>query len=495
MSNIVKALVRGYQAIVAPHCEYRGTVEWWRPQGFGWIGFRTVTRVEDGAANTLPTVQDIYINAAQCNGLTMVEKMEVVFKVQDDKKRGPGTYRAYDVRLYKDPPEEIDQTPVEDTNPPDELLASARSPRPLQLLDGSIWEPPEALYREVVSNQLLAGVPRDEYRRADIEREAERARECLSTLLRDEFEPRFGRLEPSYQIDGPDAAFRDRVNKDIAGMKERGALEEAKQTFEDFKNFELMRNFFRRVWRAGFVRPNSVLPISKLGDILLAFPVLFFDFTRQTEEDEALANADQNILDPLPHSVIEHLCGLLPAQHAKDYLQMFNLRARSLKVYRGDIIPAEVSELLGRARRHFDILCFGTPYCGFPAADWGYQGAIDVKDPIVLGFRREAPSVIFLLDRFSDDGLFPRYEEMVACNLRFLRSAREALKDLRWRHWIKGETIESRPDNRHPLGEDLVRMVEQLLMASRLGKLPLWLRGRADVRPREMSRHYLDLVD
>lgn len=492
--SIVKALVRGYQAFVAPHCEYRGTVTWWRPQGFGWIGIGTVTRVEDEAANTLPTVKDIYIHEAQCSGLTVAEKMEVVFKVQKDKKRGPGTYRAYDVRVYEPPPQELDQVLTEETNAPDELQASVRSPRPLQFLDGSVWEPPEALYREVVSNQLLAGIPRDEYRRADIERVAEQARECLSTLLRDEFEPRFGRLDPSYQIDGPDAEFRTRVSNDITGMKARGALEEARQTFEDFKNFERMRNFLCRVWREGFVRPNSVLPISKLGDILLAFPVLFFDLTKQ-EEDEVLANADPNILDPMPHSVIEHLCGLLPAQHAKDYLQMFNLRARSLKVYRGDIIPAEVSELLGRARGHFDILFLGTPYCGFPAADWGYQGAIDIKDPIVLGLRREVPSVFFLLDRFSDDGLFPRYEEMVACNLRFLRRAREALNGLTWRHWIKGETIESRPDNRHPVGEDLVRMVEQLLMASRLGKLPLWLAGRADVRPREMNRRFLDSAD
>ena len=147
-----------------------------------------------------------------------------------------------------------------------------------------------------------------------------------------------------------------------------------------------------------------------------------------------------------------------------------------------------------KAKRHFPIVMIATPYFGFAARDWGYEDAVSIKDPIVLGFHPQFPSVFFLLDRFSDAGFFPAYEEMVVCNLKFLRSAREHLKGLRWKHWIKQGGVERRGDHLHPIGEDLVRTVEQLLMASRLNKVSLWLRGQADVRPREMDRRYSRLI-
>ena len=504
MRKILNALVRGYQAVVAPHCDYQGTVTWWKSSGLGWISIGTVTRLPDGAQNSIPTVEDIYLHIAQCNGLKpadIIEGMQVTFTIKDDEKRGPGTYRAYNVSVYA--PDGDGQEDVEELQSleGDALAGSplaqngtdpqVRTPQPLKLLDGTTWEPPEELYREAVANKLLDGVDRSTCPRDQIEITAEQTREYLSRLLRDEFESRFGRYEPTYQINGPDNAFRERVNGDISGMKAKGMEDEARQTLSDFMHYEQMRNFLNRVWRAGMVRPNSVLPIRYLPDVLLAFPVLFFDFKKSEEEDEATASADENILDPRPHSLIEYLCSLLIPQHAKDFLQMFNLRARSVKIYQGDIIPAEVTALMTKAKRHFPIVMIATPYFGFAARDWGYEDAVSIKDPIVLGFHPQFPSVFFLLDRFSDAGFFPAYEEMVVCNLKFLRSAREHLKGLRWKHWIKQGGVERRGDHLHPIGEDLVRTVEQLLMASRLNKVSLWLRGQADVRPREMDRRYL----
>lgn len=493
MRKFGEQLIQGAKHIIAPVFIYRGTITFMKPSGLGHVGIETVVRA-DGASHEINTKEHIGINKNKANGLELCEGMEILFGIEEDPMRGRSTYRAYDIKEYVEHiPEDISREEHQDL--PIEVSADQAQPSPskptdfLRLLDGTVWTVPSDTLADVAENKFLEGISRDIYRREDITKPdvMTRTHEALSHILQQEFALRLGRLEPSYDINSTDADFMKRVNADLLGMRGHDMDDQIRETTQIVVRYTKMRNFLKRLCSEGMVRPNSVLPVKYLADILLAFPVCFFVFK---ERDEQEAEVAYHTLNAPPHSVIHYICDLLLSQQFKDFFQMFNMRTRSAKIYQGDTVPAEVSALMEKAQKFFDYIVIVTPYHDFAGKDWGEFQGTSPMDPLVLGFNKELPSVFFLLDRFSDSGLYPSYDELVAATIEFIKTYKELLRSVCGRIWIKKDGDEWNYRGAH-LGEHLARVADHLLTAFKLKKLSAWLRGEADVRSRQVSRHNL----
>lgn len=508
--KIAQQFIQSVKHVVAPVFTYRGRITFMKPSGIGHIGIETVVR-SDGEPHAINTKEHIAVNKNKANGLELCEGMEILFCIEDDTVRGKNTYRAYDIMAFIPEEEPAVQESEEILKAQDTLLAltpiegspwrapshEALLPTPpknqpqdfLRLLDGTVWTVPADTLANVASNDLLNGISRDIYRREDITKPDVLARthEALSNILHQEFSLRLGRLDPSYDISSADTDFHKRVNADLAGMRGHDMDDQIRETTQIVVRYTKMRNFLKKLCAEGMVRPNSVLPIVYLPDILLAFPVWFFVFK---ERDEQEAQVHYHVTDPQPHSAIHYICSLLLPQQFKDLFQMFNMRARSAKIYQGDTVPAEVSGLMEKAQGFFDYIVIATPYHDFAGKDWGEFQGTSPMDPLVLGFNKELPSVFFLLERFSDSGLYPSYNELVAATIEFIKKYKELLGGVCGRIWIKKNGEEKNYQGSR-LGVRLSHVADQIFTAFKLNKLSAWLRGEADVRPRQVSRHHL----
>ncbi|GEM_PF-6049309 len=488
MHKFGEQLIKGVKQVIAPIYIYRGRITFLKPSGIGHIGIETVTRSGDGAPHDINTKEYIEINQNRVNGLNLQEGMEVVFGIEADPNpsRGKNTYRAYDIKEYT-PASIEEEVPEEslDQNSSEIISQSRESSDFLRLIDGTVWTVPSDTLADVAANGLLNGISRDIYRRDDIKdpNVLKLTHEALSHILRQEFALRLGRLEPSYDIHSADADFHKRVNSDLAGMRGHDMDDQIRETTQIVVRYTKMRNFLKKLYVEGMVRPNSVLPVKYLPDILLAFPVWFFVFK---ERDEKEAEVAYHVLNAPPHSAVHYICSLLLPQQFKDFFQMFNMRTRSAKIYQGDTVPAEVSVLMERAQKFFDYVVIVTPYHDFAGKDWGEFQGTSPMDPLVLGFNKELPSVFFLLDRFSDSGLYPSYDELVAATIEFIKTYKELLRSVCGRSWIKKDGEEKNYHGAH-LGEHLARVADHLLTAFKLKKLSAWLRGETDVRSRQVS--------
>jgi hypothetical protein len=492
VEHLARGIVKTVKHVIAPVFQYRGRITFLKPSGLGHISIETVVRF-DGTPHDIKTKEHISFNKNKANGLELREGMEVLFFIENDAMRGKNTYRAYDIQQYtpQDTHEETLKEPhVEEPAPQQDIpfVPAPYSDGLLRLLDGTVWTVPCDILAQVAQNGFLDGISRDVYRRDDIAKPDIMAhtQKALSHILHQEFSLRLGRLEPSYDINSPDTEFMKRVNADIAGMRGHDMDDQIRETTQIVVRYTKMHNFLKKLCAEGMARPNSVLPVQYLPDILLAFPVWFFIF-KKNSQDEQDAQVAYNVKNPSPHPAIRYICSLLLPQQFKDFFQMFNMRVRTAEIYQGDTVPAEVSVTIEKAYRFFDVIVIATPYHDFAGKDWGEFQGTSPMDPLILGFNKELPSVFFLLDRFSDSGLYPSYDELVATTIHFIKTYKDLLQSICGRIWIKKDG-EEKDYTGARLGIRLSHVAEALLTAFRHKKLSAWLRGESDIRPRQVQR-------
>jgi hypothetical protein len=245
----------------------------------------------------------------------------------------------------------------------------------------------------------------------------------------------------------------------------------------------LRKVFAREARREGATLLETVIPLRYLPEFLLAAPVWFI-FGHLRNELE----------------VILSLCDLLPPGPAALLFQIYNRECRGFGAFTGtDPIPLELAELVSESEYGFDFLVIATPYRDRAVADWkpkdSYRspgflpGGLPASyDPFLFGFISEVPEHMFLLGRWSGNGIFPLIGDMIASTLRHLRENRPRLNES-WvgTHWWC-KTLPLPAPQRLLSGEHLGRMeklqageldqlVSDVLRHFKAGSLFAWLRG------------------
>lgn len=288
------------------------------------------------------------------------------------------------------------------------------------------------------------------------------------------------------------------------------AVEKASESTERKRIKDDTQQCIGFMMKHGLLRPSTVIPMEKLPDLFMACPVWYNATTgypvRQIEgevsdEEEEAQSRSRSLWeasDPQTHSSTMWFCDRFESTAWCDVFQMFNRRFRTLKRYRGDMIPPNVMRTIRAAREVFDWVVIMTPYHDVAGRDWEDLEWIRSIDPYVVGFKRGIESM-FVLARFSDTGVFPLHSELVGDTIQFLRQNRSKLagfdtgRSWFWysnaahyngkRQYVHGKTcvwrfrtkMGSQPSVK--LGAHLMTVVDDLLLAFEAGKLFDWLRG------------------
>src|SRR3989344_1484319 len=381
------------------------------PDGFGFIGIKTVTK-ERGEPHGLETTQDIFINREDA-GMELKVGSEVGFDVIPDRKRGGDALRAQGVVAVIE----------------SEILPAVGSPMPgfsvmapkgsvalasrgiLPAANGFSKEIPEEDLAKVELNQPMAGIPREE---------REVSPQDAGSFLGGILEQRFARLrsmKASCRIKAPEEeldAELEQTTQDLREMKMDAAADDVREQVKSYKDIKLA---FENLYDEGIVRPNTIIPIHFLPDFFMAAPVWYFWADEESRKD---AEIKWNDADPRPHPKVTAIVDLIAGLRWADTFQMFNRRMRTLDRYQGDIIPAHIARRMVWARLLFDHVVIATPYHDVAGKDWEDLEWLRSIDPYIIGFKNGVP-FFFILGRFSDSGTFPLFNEMLADTMNFLR--------------------------------------------------------------------------
>jgi hypothetical protein len=278
----------------------------------------------------------------------------------------------------------------------------------------------------------------------------------------------------SFKLDGSDDVEVDAQIK--AAQEDHKALGMEEQDTVMTKEVERFRSFrgaLKFMVEENLVRRDTIIPIEYLPDFFMAVPV-WFHYT-----NGALAELIENDWanhDPHINSATKYFCNLFPNQRWMDTFLMFNRRLRTLRMYKGDIIPPHVLRRIREAAKLFDHVVIMTPYLDVAGKDWQDAAWIRSIDPYVVGFKQGVP-YFFVLARFSDSGTFPLFEKLLADTTEFLRVHKNDLRGFdraSFPYWMN--PIEEKPYE-GKLGVHLIEHVNMLLTAFGQGKLFDWLRG------------------
>lgn len=436
--------------------------------GFAFIGIASTAK-SDGTPHEIPTKHDIFLHRDESSSSLRVG-MTVEFEIIQDTKRGEGFFRAQGAV------ECIEMELLPNNEPPIQgfnalapfgsssqqvVLAPTEAQRGMKVVPGE-------LVAKVAENQPAPQVARDSTIPPDVD-------ELMQLFLRHLF-PTLLQFGTEFRLDGDDTALDANMSEVEASMIELGMSEQAEVTKSEVARFKSLRESLNFMKREGLVRRDAIIPMDYLVDFFCAVPVWY---VWMDEVDSKGAMDNSQTPDPQVNKITKWFCDLFPNQIWADVFQMFNRRVRTLKQYKGDIIPPHVLRKIREATSLFDYVVIMTPYHDVAGKDWSDLKWLRSIDPYVVGFKKGIP-YFFILARFSDSGTFPLFNELVADTVDFLRTNKTKLRGFNlaarpyWKMTVGANTYEEREE----LGTHLQKVVDELLKAFDQGHLFDWLRGK-----------------
>lgn len=438
--------------------------------GFSFIGIRNVMR-ENGSPHGLETCEDIFLHRDDCAD-TLKVGMEVCFEVADDRKRGEGFYRAVGAIKHIEaellPP---DMQPIPGfamTVPPVREDAEIGMIKRLPI-HATMKVVPSRTVTQVVANKPMARIPRVNDIPEDDQTRQELVQWFLSTLF-----PHMQGFGTDYRVlDYTDAELDREAEETEEIYRTMGIEQQIEVLRTEIQRFKETRSALAFLLENHLIRRDTVIPIRYLPDLFTAVPVWYFWANPVMQRE---VTKDWENRDPRPHASVKYFCELFPNQRWYDTFQLFNRRMRTLKQYKGEMIPPQVARRMQRAVNLFDYVVIATPYHDQAGMDWEDIDWLRAIDPYVLGFKKGIP-FFFVLARFSDAGTFPLFNELVADTMEFLRSSNRKLNGFNqidrpyWYH-----VDQSGNCGENPFGVYLINHVDKLLAAFEAGNLFDWLR-------------------
>ncbi len=431
--------------------------------GIGFIGIASVSK-DAGASHKLDTMTDIFVHRDDCASDLRVG-MELSFSVIPDKKRGGKNYRAMgavehvESELISGELVEFENMSLARVGP--EEMKLARLP-----VHGRMKPVSEVIVEKVIANLPLPTVRRDGRQVADQE-------VLLAAFLKHLF-PSLELFGTDYDVvKQDDGALDASIAQVVADHVALGMADQITHFREEVERFKTVRSALSFIREEGLVRNDAIIPIKYLPDFTMAVPVWFF----WTADDNVDVRSRET--DPMPEKCTEYFCDLFPNNRWADTFQMFNRRTRSLRMYKGDMIPPHVMRRIRKAVTMFDYVVIMTPYLDIAGSDWQDDTWLRSIDPYVVGFKKGVP-YFFVLARFSDSGTFPLFNELLADTMEYLRINIEKLRrfdTVTSPYWYQDREVTSGSN----LGSRLVSHTKKLLEAFDEGNLFDWLRGEESI--------------
>jgi len=504
---------------------YSGRVGSFKPaESYGFITIGSVSKA-DGSEHGLATTHDIFIHQDECAAPLQVG-LDLMFQVVPDQVRGVSFFRAHTaevvcaVELLPNEGTPIPGLALIATTQGKVALADARSPH-----FGMKEVPPEEVAK-AAANEPLKGVPREEPPEVVLNGDPSQLSDLLSQYLFTQF-PGLQNIGLTHQVTGFDAAAEEAlVAEAVQNCRDLGMEEQAQLTEEEYKRYTAIRALLAWILEQGWLLPgarvspavigslvtlvrsipnaaekvetvgklqqvfgfmashgllrsSTVLPLRHLPELFMAAPVWFFDLQGNESGTAGDLMDAKRRPDPQVQAATMDICALLPSNRRwHDVFQMFNRRCRSIKQFKGDVIPPSVIKLIREAREVFDRVVIMTPYLDIPGGDWMNLTWIRSIDPYVVGFKRGCPA-FFVLARFSNTGVFPLLLELTADTMHFLRNNSQKLLSFNVAnnpYWYSGNRDNTLLGNEPKLGTHLVALVAEMQRAYEAGHLFDWLR-------------------
>lgn len=440
---------------------------------YGFIGIGSVKK-ENGTVRGLKSDADVFIHQDDCD-VPLQVGLEVTFEVIPDKQRGDRTFRATNVE-QKVVKGELVPVGAGDTMELAHVGSNALYvlPTPAQRMFMKPIEP-EAI-KEVLANRPMPGLARVHQEGAGRMSADEIVRQLMERIF-----PQYASFVETVEGETPGKNLDGVIREAIADHRALGMNVQADKMLEQVEACRRLRLLAQR--REEILRPETLIPIHFVPDLFTAVPVWYFWVEEKTRKKiEEGRQGD----DPMVHPSISYFCDLFPTQRWTDTFLMFNRRMRTLADYNGDIIPPHIIARMRQLAEVFDFLVIMTPYHDVAGHDWQDLAWIRSIDPYVVGFVKRVP-IAFMVARFSDSGVFPLLNELIADTIAFLRRNSEKLEGF---NGPRGEQPITNPFWHNPkepknerfcfkgkLGDHLIGHTEQLLGAFDAGHLFDWLRG------------------
>jgi hypothetical protein len=454
------------QTVLGGFVKYVGLIRNTHPDHYGWIGIDGVTR-DDGSPHGLETEDDIYVNQADAPGLALAIGLEVTFEVVPDPKRS-GAFRAEKVWRFQ----QVAMIPVGEEPAPGLVLRREfpyLQPEQIAYLL-KMKSVPATVVAQAQANAPLEGVPH-----VQVELTADQQRQLCEGFLRNHFPMLSSYSADASLADADDASLDEMVSEARETMRSLGFVDQIPVLEDEVGRFKRIRASLTLIWKEGLVRPDAIIPIANLADLVFACPVVYFWAQGDTA---TVADESWNNDDPDVHPVTAEFCDIFKSEVWRDFFQMYNRRIRTLKHYKGETIPAHILRRMKSAVELFDWVAILTPYHDVAGKEWRdpeWQRAID---PYIIGFHRGLP-YFFVLGRYSDAGTFPLLNELVADTVGFLKANRKCLVGFSSPYWYEGVPGELN-SYRGGRGNILQTLVDRLLVAFEGGYLFPWLRGEVN---------------
>lgn len=212
-----------------------------------------------------------------------------------------------------------------------------------------------------------------------------------------------------------------------------GQLDALERTYESLQG---VRSMFRYLRKENLLQPNSILNISYMPHLLAAAPVWFLWDKDGIEQNDG----DDPYIDPASRKI----CVAGKTQQFADLYLLFNRRPRPFEKFEGDIMPPEIAKVVKEAKQHFNQLVIATPYHHIASREWADPRWQSLIDPFLIGFHNEVPETMFFLGRWSNTGLFPLVDEMVADTIEFIRTHLNAINAFGNPYWFDAKNPFSR---------------------------------------------------
>jgi len=437
--------------------------------GYAFIGIGTVTK-DDGTNHGLKTREDIFLHKDNC-GSPLRVGMQITFDILPDKKRGGdalcaiGATECTRAELIPD-----DESPIPGLVPSPkktDVAIQMRIPAHADMKDV-----PVETVEKVILNQPMPSVPR----RSDLPTNEEGRKRLVEEFLAHLF-PNMANFNADYRvIESSDEEFNQLVDEAEESYKALGMLQEIEVMHSEIERFKKMRGALALMLRDNLIRPDAVIPMKYLPDLFMAVPV-WYHWVDSSIQD--VFDATWNINDPGIHERITYFCDLFRNQVWCDTFQLFNRRVRTLRQYRGELIPPAVARRMREASGLFDHLIIATPYHDEAGRDWQDIEWLRAIDPYVLGFKNGIP-FFFVLARFSDSGTFPLFNELIADTMEFLKTNIEKLdgfSEITRPYWYHTGGNQRSVCLEDPAGDYLKDHVQEILTHFEEGTLFNWLRG------------------